>query len=137
MTAHAEIRSFGYLHSPPPPSNITVDLRECLRDPHVDPALRELTGFEEPVRFAVLNTRGALGLIAHLAMTVTGLLELDIPVSLAVGCAGGKHRAVVVSHEVAARLRLTGWSVDLQHCDVHRPVVGRRPSAPVIGEVCP
>jgi len=136
VTTHAEIRSFGYLHSPPPPATITVDLRECLHDPHVKPALRELTGHEAPVRYAVLGTRGATGLIAHLTMLATGLLEANIPVSLSVGCQGGKHRAVVVSEEVAARLRLADWPVELHHRDVHRPVV-HRPAADVTGEVCP
>ncbi|WP_431910117.1 RapZ C-terminal domain-containing protein [Amycolatopsis thermoflava] len=132
---HAEIRSFGYLHSPPPPATITVDLRECLRDPHVDPALRELTGHETPVRYAVFNTRGATGLIAHLTMLVSGLLEVSIPVSLSVGCGGGKHRAVVVAEEVAARLRLAGWPVQLHHRDVHLPVVHRGRTTDVPGEV--
>ena len=136
MTTHAEIHSFGYLHNPPPPATITIDLRECLRDPHVDPALRELTGHEAPVRYAVLGTRGATGLIAHLTMLVTGLLELNIPVSLAAGCQGGKHRAVVISEEVGARLRLAGFPVELHHRDVYRPVV-HRPSTAVISEVRP
>jgi UPF0042 nucleotide-binding protein len=124
----AEIHSFGYLHNPPPPATITVDLRECLLDPHVDPALRELTGHEAPVRYAVLGTRGAPGLIAHLTMLVTGLLELNIPVSVAAGCQGGKHRAVVITEEVATRLRLADWPVELHHRDVHRPVVQRSTS---------
>lgn len=126
MTTHAEIYSFGYLHGPPPAATSTVDLRECLYDPHVDPALRELTGLDHRVQHAVLDTPGARNLIAHQAMVASGLLQLHIPVVLAAGCAGGRHRSVVVATEIAARLRLEGWPVQVHHRDIDRPVVRRQ-----------
>lgn len=42
MTA-VEIVSFGYLHGEPPQAHITLDLRNHFRDPHINPALREMT----------------------------------------------------------------------------------------------
>jgi RNase adaptor protein for sRNA GlmZ degradation len=36
------ITSFGYLHGSPPSADITIDVRQHLHDPHVDPSFREL-----------------------------------------------------------------------------------------------
>lgn len=136
MNRPVEIRSFGYLHSPPPPAAVTVDLRELLPDPSLNPALRGLTGHEAPVRYAVLNSRGAAGLIAHLTMLVTGLFEANIPATLAVGCVDGQRQAVVVADDIASRLRLAGWPVELRHRDLDRPS-SHGSEADVTGELCP
>lgn len=120
---NVEIYSFGYLHGPPPAATFTVDLRHCLYDPHVDPALRELTGVDHRVQRAVLDTPGARNLIEHQAIVVSGLLPLHIPVVLAAGCSGGRHRSVVVAREIATRLRSEDWVVQVHHRDIDRPVV--------------
>lgn len=120
-----KVTSFGYLHWPAPPATITVDLRECLRDPHIDPALREMTGLDEPVRDKVLSTPGAEYLASNLAAVASDLMAQGIPVTIAVGCAGGRHRSVVIARDVADRLVEWGWAVELEHRDVHRAVVRR------------
>jgi len=91
-----EIVSFGYLHGPPPAAHLTLDLRLHFRDPHVDPALREMTAYDEPVRRAVLDTDGIRNLIDATAAAVTAYRSGPSagPVTVAVGCAGGRHRVV-------------------------------------------
>ncbi|MET8546730.1 RNase adapter RapZ, partial [Kitasatospora sp. NPDC004799] len=63
-----QVVSFGYLHGAPPEAHLTLDLRRHFRDPHVDPALRQLTAQDLPVRRAVLATPGIRELIAAAAL---------------------------------------------------------------------
>ncbi|MET8539205.1 RNase adapter RapZ [Kitasatospora sp. NPDC004799] len=124
-----EIRvvSFGYLHGAPPEAHLTLDLRRHFRDPHVDPALRQLTAHDLPVRRAVLATPGIRELIAGAALLAdsfdTGPSEA--PLTIAVGCAGGRHRAATVAMTLAKRLSKTGTRVCLTHRDLAKPVVER------------
>lgn len=120
--------SFGYLHGGPPAGAVVVvDVRVCLRDPHVDPGLRELTGHDPVVVAAVLATPGARGVIdgvAGVAAAVLGAARRGgEPVRVAVGCAGGRHRSVVLAEAVAGWLAAGGWAVVTEHLDLHRGVV--------------
>ncbi|MFJ6775849.1 ATPase [Kitasatospora sp. NPDC091257] len=125
-----EIRvvSFGYLHGAPPAfAQLVLDLRAHFRDPHVDPALRHMTADDLPVRRAVLATPGIRELI-----TATALLAdaydagpAEAPLTIAVGCAGGRHRAATVAMALTKRLGKTGTAVRLAHRDLAKPVVER------------
>jgi RNase adaptor protein for sRNA GlmZ degradation len=122
--------SFGYLHARPPTADLTVDVRDCLFDPHADPGMRDRTGLDAEVARSVLATPGAVELAARLA-DVVGVLAglpqrrgvLGVPVTVAVGCAGGRHRSVALAEHVAGTLRGGGLAVTVEHRDVHRPVV--------------
>lgn len=117
-----EITSFGYLHGDAPEAHITLDLRHHFRDPHVNPALKNMTAHDPAVRDAVLSTSGIQDLIAATAMLVRAYRRgpQPGPVSVAVGCAGGRHRAATVA---LALSELTGGAVF--HRDLHLPVVER------------
>lgn len=120
------IASFGYLHGPAPRADIVVDVREHLRDPHVDPAFRELTGHDPVVRDRVLATPGARGLIAGLARAIGGLhREGGRTVRVAIGCAGGRHRSVVIAEAIAREITdaRADWDVQVRHYHVYEPVV--------------
>ncbi|MFI6793700.1 hypothetical protein ACIBG4_40850 [Nonomuraea sp. NPDC050383] len=117
------ISSFGYGHAPAPTAHITLDLRHNLRNPHHDPALRYLTGLNEQVRQHVLDTPGARTLIDHTAALTCGLLVAGLPVSIATGCVGGRHRSVAVAEEIAAELREAGAHVHVEHRDIAKPVL--------------
>ncbi|GAA2476687.1 hypothetical protein GCM10010406_11060 [Streptomyces thermolineatus] len=125
------ITSFGFLHSPPPAAHLVADLRTHFRDPHVSPELRHLTAHDQAVRDAVLSTPGIPAVVNALAATVAGYLAGPSagPVAVAVGCAGGRHRAATVSAELADRLTTAGHQVVLVHRDLHRAVVERRCAA--------
>ncbi len=122
MTPPVQIVSFGYLHGAPPAADITVDLRTHFRDPHVDPALRELTAHDQVVVDAVLSTPGIVQLVDAVVAAVRAFQAGPSagPVTVAVGCAGGKHRAGVVAGLLSDRL-----GANLVHRDLHRPVVYR------------
>jgi len=123
--APVEIISFGYGHGDPPPAHLTVDLREHFRDPHVDSSFRELTAEDERVGRAVTSTLGIPELIQALTYAVLAFRFSQAPVTLAVGCVGGRHRSAVVATILGQRLRREGIPVNLIHRDMHRPVIKR------------
>jgi hypothetical protein len=125
--ADVVVTSFGYLHGGPPPAHLTLDVRTHFRDPHIDPALRHMTAFDEPVRDAVMRTDGILPLVEAAGQTVAAYRAgpVKAQVAVAVGCAGGRHRAASVAMALAAYLRQDELHVALVHRDITRPVVDR------------
>ncbi|WP_405944725.1 ATPase [Streptomyces sp. NBC_00932] len=124
---NVRIVSFGYLHEAPPAAHLTIDLRQHFRDPHVDPALRYMTAEDEPVHRAVLATAGIAELVEATARAVDAFAAGPSagPLTVADGCAGGRHRAPSFASALADRLRLAGHVVTVEHRDIHRPVVER------------
>lgn len=128
----AVVISFGYGHGDPPQADITLDARRHLRNPHADPAMRELTGLHSRVRHHVLTTPGARNLIGHAAAMASDLLT-DVAnerwrlVTVAVGCVGGRHRSVALAEEIAAELRAGGVGVETEHRDLDKEVLNHQP----------
>lgn len=141
------ITSFGYLHGQEPASHICYDLRQQFRDPHLRPELRYLTARDAAVRETVMRTAGIILLVHAMAATVDAYLagpRQDEPLTVAVGCAGGRHRAATVTSALAAALSGDaalateylvgdlaeqyagrGLAVDLHHRDLDKDVVER------------
>jgi UPF0042 nucleotide-binding protein len=120
------IISFGYLHGGEPDGyDLLLDVRHLILDPHVDPALRQMTGRDDEVQTAVMGTLGAAALVnlLHDAVTVAGGASRNLTV--AIGCQGGRHRSVVLADQLGGRLFATGCSVDQIHRDVDLSVVRR------------
>lgn len=133
MKTRVEITSFGYLHGAEPDARITLDLRHHFRDPHVNPELRYLTAEDQAVRDAVMATDGIEQLVAATTATVEAYLagpRQDAPVTVAVGCAGGRHRAATVASVLAERCAARGLGVDLVHRDLAKDVVERTETVP-------
>jgi RNase adaptor protein for sRNA GlmZ degradation len=119
--------SFGFGHGPAPEAHALFDVRDHFRDPHVDPALRSLTGEHPRVIDKVLATPGVLALISSIT-EMAGAFRAGQqagPVTIAVGCVGGRHRSAVIAAEVASRLAASGVPVTLIHRDIRRPVIAR------------
>lgn len=105
MSEIVRIVSFGYLHEPVPDyAHIVVDLRQHFRDPHVSPEMRELNGFDELVRTTVMQTKGMLDVVLSTACLARAFLDgaSGGPVTVALGCAGGRHRSVVAANALEA-----------------------------------
>ena len=125
--AAVEIVSFGFLHGPAPEADVVVDLRRPFRDPHVVPAMRQLTGRDRRVQRAVIRTKGVRRLLRATARQVAAYASgpsVD-QIVIGSGCAGGRHRSVVVADRLARRLRRRGHTVTVHHRDLHQPVVQR------------
>ncbi|MFG2623203.1 ATPase [Streptomyces sp. NPDC048507] len=124
------ITSFGYGHQPDeqaPAAHLTLDLRAHFRDPHVDPAMRELTGRDQEVITAVLSTPGIPALIAAAVAAARAFLGGPSagPLHIAAGCVGGRHRSYVVASALGTLL--SDLDPTVVHLDVDRPVI-RRPA---------
>jgi len=130
-TAPVEIISFGYGHGEPPPAHAVFDVRSHFKDPHVNPALRYLTAADPEVMAAVLNTPGIPRLISSIALAARAfrLGPQPGPVTVAVGCAGGRHRSAAVAIGVALLLQRGGVPATVIHRDVGRPVIARPANA--------
>jgi UPF0042 nucleotide-binding protein len=125
--APVEIVSFGFLHGDAPEADVVLDLRRAFRDPHVDPRMRELTGRDRLVQRAVLGTAGIRRLLKATTRQVQAYSSgpsVD-RIVIGSGCAGGRHRSVVVADQLARRLRRRGHTVTVHHRDIHLPVVER------------
>lgn len=118
--------SFGYGHNEPvPPADIVVDVRRWFRDP-ADTELRELNGHNELVITKVWTTPGVARFVHGLYGVAQGLLELGTGlVTVAIGCAGGRHRSVVIASAVADKANLDGYTVVVADLHVDRPVIQR------------
>ncbi|WP_202919379.1 RapZ C-terminal domain-containing protein [Saccharothrix deserti] len=125
--APVRIVSFGYLHDAPPQADLTVDVRRLLRDPARvrDAGLLDLDGRDTAVRDVVLNTPGAGTLLDTLRQAAYVADIARKPVTIAFGCAGGRHRSVALAEVLAALLRHDGVTVELDHLHVHLPRVLR------------
>ncbi|MGW3413869.1 RapZ C-terminal domain-containing protein [Streptomyces sp. NPDC000888] len=127
MAVAVEIVSFGYLHAEPPAAHLTIDLRHHFRDPHVSPELRYMTANDEPVRTAVLNTPGITDLVEATATAVAAFASGPSAgtITVADGCAGGRHRAPTFALALADRLSAAGHRVTVHHRDLDKDVVQR------------
>nr|WP_285543698.1 RNase adapter RapZ [Streptomyces lavendulae] len=133
---HVEIITFGFLHGPAPETHLTLDLRAHFRDPHaLDPALRQLPGRDEKIHRVVMATPGIPLLIKSTADAAAAMLSGPsaeaTPLRIGSGCAGGRHRSVVVGRMLrsalytAAHARGLCTDITLIHRDIERPVVAR------------
>ena len=95
-----------------------------LTNPHWEPDLRPLTGFDARVIEHVARD----GRLRSSTTACVPLLDFLLPqyvaegkshLVVAIGCTGGRHRSVVVAEELAARFRDDErFVVDVAHRDV-------------------
>lgn len=128
------VLSFGFLHprsSELDGAQFVIDVRREFRDPHHDPTFRELTGRDAAVRERVLTQPGASKFALAQARAVAALVPAAVGVvpprviRAAFGCAGGRHRSVVLADMVALLLSQMGIGAEVRHLHIDRPVVQR------------
>ncbi|MFF0052563.1 ATPase [Streptomyces sp. NPDC005498] len=131
MTDHTQqpvtITSFGYGHAPAPEATAVYDVRAHFRDPHVDPALRHQTAESPDVFATVMNTPGVAALVDCIVHTVFSYRAgpTPAPITIAIGCVGGRHRSAAIAIRVAQILAGTQMPATLEHRDIARPVIAR------------
>jgi UPF0042 nucleotide-binding protein len=118
-------QSFGHKHGPARDADIAFDVR-FLPNPHWEPDLRPLTGFDQ----RIVDYVGRDGRLAEFYEHVVPLLEYLLPQYLsegkshlvvALGCTGGRHRSVAIAEHLAAHFRdRESLSVEVVHRDVDR-----------------
>ena len=107
-----QLISFGYKFGIPLEADLVFDTR-FIQNPYYVPELREHSGLTTQVRDFVLAQPGAEEYLDH----IQRLLEFGIPafaaegkskLTIGIGCTGGRHRSIVLSEELARRLRDAG-----------------------------
>ena len=118
------VTSFGFKHGLPRSADLVFDVR-FLPNPHYVSELRPLTGLEEAVRSYVFRDGQAEEFLIRLKDMLDYLLpryaqEGKTALVVAIGCTGGHHRSVAVTHEVAEHIRRQGYAVSEDHRDIAR-----------------
>ena len=122
------VQSFGFKKGIPLDADLVFDVR-MLPNPHWEPALRPLSGLDQPVR-DFLNTKPTPALlIEHISNFVSHWLpdysrNQRSYLTIAIGCTGGQHRSVYVAEAVAAQLQNHDHPITVKH----RDMPGRRAS---------
>ena len=117
--------SFGHKHGPARDADLVLDVR-FLPNPHWEPRLRPLTGFDR----RIIEYVGRDGRLKEFYDRVLPLLEYLLPqyvtegkahLVVAIGCTGGRHRSVVIAEDLGAHFRDDGrYFVEVRHRDVDR-----------------
>ena len=118
------VTSFGFKYGLPLEADLVLDVR-FLPNPFYKAELRQHNGLEEPVRdylFQYEETAVFLSKLEDLLRFLLPLYEEEGKSSLviAVGCTGGQHRSVAISHAIVQQIRAIGYPVTESHRDMTR-----------------
>ena len=118
------VTSFGFKYGIPLEADLVFDVR-ILPNPFYVAELRPLTGLDKGVADYVFATPSAQELMEHLR----GLMDFLLPhfveegksaLVIAVGCTGGRHRSVAVTHALCEYIQGLGYGAGETHRDMTR-----------------
>lgn len=118
------LRSFGFKYGANTDADMILDGR-FLANPYYDPALRPLSGLDQPVRDYLEQDGEALVFLERLEALCAYLFpryrkEKKRYFTIDIGCTGGRHRSVFLVEGLARRLREEGVPVQVRHRDKDR-----------------
>lgn len=116
--------SFGFKYGIPLEADLVFDVR-CLPNPYYIAHLREHTGLEAGVRDFVFGYQQTIDFVAHLEQLIGFSLPLYVEegktaLVIAIGCTGGHHRSVAVTHRLSDFIKQKGYHVVENHRDMTR-----------------
>lgn len=111
-------QSFAFKRGIPMDADYVFDVR-MLPNPHYEPALRDLTGLDEPVATFLRQQPDVALMQAHIEQFLAHWLEMldrnhRSYVTVAVGCTGGQHRSVYLVERLAEALS-SRWATLKRH----------------------
>lgn len=118
------VTSFGFKYGIPLEADLVFDVR-FLPNPFYVEDLRPLTGLDQGVSDYVFASPSAQELMEHLR----GLMDFLLPhfveegksaLVIAVGCTGGRHRSVAVTHALCEYIQGLGYAAGETHRDMTR-----------------
>ena len=118
------VTSFGFKYGIPIEADLVFDVR-MLPNPFYIDELRHQTGLDEGVRDYVFGFPQTEKLLEHLRE----LLKFSLPLYaeegktglvIAIGCTGGHHRSVAVTHALTEYIKTLGYKVSENHRDISR-----------------
>ncbi len=118
------LESFGFKHGLPMEADLVFDVRFMPNPFYID-ALRHKTGLDSEVRDYVFSFRETEEFLAKLKDLLRFVLPLyreegKTVLVVAVGCTGGRHRSVAVTHALAEYIASLGYQVTENHRDMTR-----------------
>lgn len=118
--------SFSYATGVPRDADLVFDVR-FLANPHYQPALRPLTGKDDPVAGFIAAEPAFMPFFSSLTTLLEPLLpryaaEGKTYLTIGVGCTGGRHRSVFVAERLAAWLASRGQHLLIEHRGLDRLV---------------
>lgn len=118
------VESFGFKHGLPMEADLVFDVR-FMPNPFYVEDLRSRTGLDPAVRdyaFAAPESRAFLDKLLELLRLLLPCYQAEgkTVLVIAIGCTGGHHRSVAVTHHVAEEIRAMGFAVTESHRDMTR-----------------
>ena len=116
--------SFGFKHGIPMEADLVFDVRFMPNPFYID-ELRNKTGLDAPVRDYVFSFRETGEFMGKLRDMIGYLLpryreEGKTVLVIAIGCTGGHHRSVAVTHALSEYITSLGYRVAENHRDMTR-----------------
>ena len=118
------VTSFGFKYGVPLEADLVFDVR-FLPNPFYVEELRPQIGLDAPVRDYVFSFEQTAEFMEHLKGMIAFLLphfveEGKSALVIAIGCTGGHHRSVAVTHALAEYIRELGYDAGENHRDMTR-----------------
>ena len=118
------VTSFGFKHGLPMEADLVFDVR-FMPNPYYIQELREKTGLDRAVSDYVFSFQQTHDYMAKLRDLLAFTLPLyaeegKTELVIAIGCTGGHHRSVAVTHALAADIRDLGYRVRENHRYMNR-----------------
>ena len=118
------VTSFGFKHGLPMEADLVFDVR-FMPNPYYIQELREKTGLDRAVSDYVFSFQQTHDYMAKLRDLLAFTMPLyaeegKTELVIAIGCTGGHHRSVAVTHALAADIRDLGYRVRENHRDMNR-----------------
>lgn len=102
-------QSFGFKYGIPMDADLVFDVR-CLPNPHYDPRLRPLSGYDQPV----IDFLRKIPEVGRMSEDIRRFVATWLPsftrdnrsyLTVAIGCTGGQHRSVYIAEWLGERFR--------------------------------
>lgn len=116
-------QSFGYKYGLPRDADLVFDVR-CLPNPHWRHELRPMTGLDQPV----INFLSEQDSVEQMYTSIRNFLNHWLPcfesnnrsyMTVAIGCTGGQHRSVYLSHRLETHFSKLMNHVQCRHRELH------------------
>lgn len=116
------VTSFGFKHGILLEADLVFDVR-FLPNPYYVPELRSLTGLDQNVQDYVYSTPQSIEFKNRLIEFVRYLLpsyveEGKSSLVIGIGCTGGHHRSVALTHSLTQAIQAAGYPVQENHRDL-------------------
>ena len=119
-----QVNSFGFRHGVPNDSDLVFDVR-FLPNPNYIPEFKKLSGRHPSVARYIRSFPQTMEFINRISDLLIYLIPHYIRegksyLTISFGCTGGRHRSVLIAHEIQKRLDRAGFMVKQTHRDIDK-----------------